>query len=68
MNITKGQLKEYIQIQKKVRGVDLTEKDATKEAQSLLAFVKAIYELKSEVPKRQKKLSNNNKQKIWENI
>jgi hypothetical protein len=42
MNITKEQLKEYIQVQKKVRGIELIEEVAVKEAQSLLLFVKTI--------------------------
>jgi hypothetical protein len=42
MNITKEQLDKYIEIQKRERGIQLTEKEATKEAQSLLLFIETI--------------------------
>lgn len=48
MNITKEQLKEYIQVQKKVRGIELTEEVAMKEAQSLLLFVKTVLKVSYE--------------------
>lgn len=53
MNISKEQLKKYIEIQKNERGVQLTEKEAMEEAQSLLLFVKTVlrasYEQKKQI-------------------
>ncbi|HRZ29479.1 MAG TPA: hypothetical protein P5052_01720 [Candidatus Paceibacterota bacterium] len=59
MNITKEQLKEYIQIQKKIRGVELTQEVALKEAQSLLLFVKTVGKSRYEKPKFIKGIRNN---------
>lgn len=55
MNITREQLNKYIQIQKKVRGVELAEEAAMKEAQSLLMFVKTVGKNCYEKPKFIKK-------------
>jgi len=55
MNVTKEQLEKYIEIQRRERGVQLTEKEAIDEATSLLAFVKAIYKLNPELLKTVKK-------------
>jgi len=55
MIITEEQLKEYIEIQKRERGVQLKEKEAIDEANSLLAFVKAIYKLNPKLIKKSKK-------------
>jgi hypothetical protein len=52
MNITKEQLNKYIAIQKKERGIQLTEKEAMDEALSLLLFVRAIYRLNPTLSKR----------------
>jgi len=43
MQISEEQIKEYIEIQKKDRGVDLTLEEAYKEASELLMFVNVIY-------------------------
>lgn len=59
MNITKEQLEKYIEIQKRERGVQLTEEDAMKEAQSLLTFVKAIYKLNPKLTKEAEEMSIN---------
>lgn len=55
MDITKEQLKKYIKIQKKERGIQLTEKEAMGEALSLLTFVKAIYKLDPKLSKNPEK-------------
>jgi len=52
MNISKEQLAKYIEIQKKERGIQLTEKEAMNEASSLLLFVEAIYKLNPTLLKR----------------
>ena len=39
MQITEGQLKKYIKIQKKIRGVTLSRETALKEASALLLFI-----------------------------
>lgn len=58
MNITKEQLAKYIEIQRKERGIQLTEKEAMDEADSLLTFVKTIYELNLKLSSRQDKSNN----------
>lgn len=62
MNITKEQLEKYMEIQKRERGVQLSEKEALDEAIGLLTFVKAIYKLNPEVSKKQ--IQPNTKRKI----
>lgn len=53
MHITKEQLEEYIKIQKKDLGIELTDDKAMKEAQNLLLFVKTVlkasYEQKKQI-------------------
>lgn len=65
MNITKEQLEKYIEIQKRERGVQLTEKEAMAEASDLLTFVRAIYKLNPELSKKQ--IQPNTKRKITQN-
>lgn len=52
MNITQEQLEEYIKIQKRERGVQLTEAEALREAMELLSFIQAIYKLNPKVIKK----------------
>jgi len=63
MNITKEQLDKYIEIQKRERGVQLTEKEAMTEAQSLLMFVRAIYRLNPTLSKRSEEFVEKNTNK-----
>ena len=42
MIMSKEQIDEYIQVQKKIRGIDLTEEEAKKETLSLMAFVTTV--------------------------
>jgi len=42
MNITKEQLKEFIKIMKETRGIELTEREAVKQASSLLRLAEIV--------------------------
>jgi len=59
MQISEDQIKKYIEIQKKVRSITLTQEEAIKEASSLLIFAKAVV-MNLNIPKKTKKPLKNN--------
>lgn len=52
MDVTREQLSKYIHIQKKVRGIELTEEEAKKEIPSLLLFVTTVFNVMYEREKQ----------------
>jgi len=63
MNITKEQLKEFIKIMKETRGIELTEREAVKQASSLLRLAEIVCRDYPNEQKLKAKIFSDNKNK-----